>query len=641
MTSQYTQIAQLSATNLLKNAFSSKTQKLSNNSDEAFSSVLDKAAKPYANKSENSTATHKGNKDYAQKTKDTNVKDTEKVKTSSDDSHIKNNKNDKKIKDKETSEKEHKNTRDSVSKDDTAFEVKDKEISVSEDAANEQNPIQEKSLLEQAAELAAKTVLDGTLAKESASLTVNYTEETDTADIVKQPEDTVTKPKEVAEKNVNTIVNEKLLANIEYTDTETLGVKAESLAELDIDIEAVKNIAEQSKNAQQQAIPKTAQEVPVDTLKNQPAAQAVEENIKTQSAKETPEVKVETNTESDSGKPADTTFKLKSAKENLAADTSRMTANLEQAVDEPVSTSTLKPVTPNDTEADKTPVIKVTNEAASQIRENAPTGIENKDTTTKIKAKAADEMTKLQDTDTVVTESKTAANDSNGANNSAGNTGANLSHGNAGELAAKLSVDQGAINNSQTGAETFVNKLDAQLSAKGTSTFTRTTTLNQTDILNQVNAKFEELQKTGNNKVSIILQPENLGRVSVEIMNSKDGIVAKMTTDSQQVKDLFDKNVEALKSNLSSQGVNVNNIKVECTQESANHGMEQEQFNQSFNQQQNGQNQAHHSGQDTHGAYGSEYLNTQSEPDAELSTTAEIKNTETIIKHNGKVDYTV
>ena len=73
-------------------------------------------------------------------------------------------------------------------------------------------------------------------------------------------------------------------------------------------------------------------------------------------------------------------------------------------------------------------------------------------------------------------------------------------------------------------------------------------------------------REEGSNKVSIVLQPENLGRVSVEIMSSKDGLVAKMTTDTQQVKELFDKNVEALKSNLSSQGVNVNSIKVECSQ---------------------------------------------------------------------------
>ena len=153
--------------------------------------------------------------------------------------------------------------------------------------------------------------------------------------------------------------------------------------------------------------------------------------------------------------------------------------------------------------------------------------------------------------------------------------------------------------------------------------------------------QFEEMQKSGNNKVSIILQPENLGKVSVEIMNSKDGIVAKMTTDSQQVKELFDKNVEALKSNLSSQGVNVNNIKVECSQESANHAMnfEQQQFNQSFNGQQNSHNQANQSHQQSNSAYESSYETSSQE--AEPNQGVEIKNTDTLIKHNGKVDYSV
>ena len=114
-----------------------------------------------------------------------------------------------------------------------------------------------------------------------------------------------------------------------------------------------------------------------------------------------------------------------------------------------------------------------------------------------------------------------------------------------------------------------------------------------------------------------------------------------MTTDSQQVKELFDKNVEALKSNLSSQGVNVNNIKVECSQESANHAMnfEQQQFNQSFNGQQNSHNQANQSHQQSNSAYESSYETSSQE--AEPNQGVEIKNTDTLIKHNGKVDYSV
>ena len=163
--------------------------------------------------------------------------------------------------------------------------------------------------------------------------------------------------------------------------------------------------------------------------------------------------------------------------------------------------------------------------------------------------------------------------------------------------------------------------------------------------MSQVNSKFEQLQQSGTNKVSIVLQPENLGKVSVEIMNSKDGIVAKMTTDNQQVKELFDKNVEALKNNLSSQGVNVNNIKVECTNESSNNAMnfERNQFEQSFNNQQNPHgNHANQSDKDAKTTYTADFGNANDfDEQTEPNQGVEIKNTQTIIKHNGKVDYTV
>ena len=128
-------------------------------------------------------------------------------------------------------------------------------------------------------------------------------------------------------------------------------------------------------------------------------------------------------------------------------------------------------------------------------------------------------------------------------------------------------------------------------------------------------------------------------------MNSKDGIVAKMTTDNQQVKELFDKNVEALKNNLSSQGVNVNNIKVECTNESSNNAMnfERNQFEQSFNNQQNPHgNHANQSDKDAKTTYTADFGNANDfDEQTEPNQGVEIKNTQTIIQHNGKVDYTV
>lgn len=317
---------------------------------------------------------------------------------------------------------------------------------------------------------------------------------------------------------------------------------------------------------------------------------------------------------------------------DTTSDMSRITANIDRTEE----TTVVKAVTPTDTEVEKSPVIKVTEEVAAGVKENTAANLENKDTTSKIKDKAVAQMTSLEDTNTVVNDAQST--------DSSNRNGSSLSQNNAQEQVAKMSVEANSadIANSQAaGSEVFVNKLDAQLSASNKTSSNIPNMLNQNSIMEQVNKQFEQMQQSGSNKVSIILQPENLGRVSVEIMNSKDGIVAKMLTDNQQVKDLFDKNVEALKLNLSSQGVNVNNIKIECTQQSSNNAMnfEQEQFNQSFgNPQHSNQNQTHQSNTQTQSYYGTEYDEFE---DVEITGGTEIKNTETIIQHNGKVDYKV
>lgn len=326
---------------------------------------------------------------------------------------------------------------------------------------------------------------------------------------------------------------------------------------------------------------------------------------------------------------------LKTAAENLASDMSKLTANVEQTQE-----ADIQVLTPADTKETKAPVIKVTQEVAASIEENANTianNLENKDTTSKIKDKAVAQMTAMEDKNTVVTQTTVQESSSQQQNG-------NLPQNNAQEQVVKMSVEANSdTGNVQfNGAENFVSKMDAGLSAASKTSSSMQNTLNTNSIMEQVNKQFEQLQQSASNKVSIVLQPENLGRVSVEIMNTKDGITAKMMTDSQQVKDLFDKNIEALKSNLSAQGVNVNNIKVECTQESANNAMnfEREQFNQSFNNP-NNSNHNQTNQPDTQTVYANTDNMNFDEVETDINSGVEIKNTQTIIQHNGKVDYKV
>ena len=125
--------------------------------------------------------------------------------------------------------------------------------------------------------------------------------------------------------------------------------------------------------------------------------------------------------------------------------------------------------------------------------------------------------------------------------------------------------------------------------------------LDKTDILSQINNQLntKQIQTGETTKVNIILQPENLGKITLELINSKEGLTAKMTTDNEQVKELLSKHLDNLKDTLSNQGVNVSNItvKVEETQKQSNNqsafeNWQAKQGNQEFsnNAQNKGEN---------------------------------------------------
>lgn len=99
--------------------------------------------------------------------------------------------------------------------------------------------------------------------------------------------------------------------------------------------------------------------------------------------------------------------------------------------------------------------------------------------------------------------------------------------------------------------------------------------LSDTEILSQINNKLNSFKDEGMTKVTIVLRPENLGKVNLELVNTKEGLTAQMTTDNPQVKEILDKSLNSLKDNLSSQGVSVNSVsvKVEETQKQSNSDM--------------------------------------------------------------------
>lgn len=621
MTAQYTQTNNISPSNLMVDiAASAKISSLDSVDGAAFSSALDNASKNYVDKSELKTNTRADN-NYSKETKETKSQIPENKDVDAD-----------KI---ETKTKEN----NTVNKKENTKQITKEKSMSEEETSSCVDEVQESEEIEQNVVFDESKTVDELLEQIKNNVCIITTDSTKDSFSVEEVSEDVKTAVESA--SVNKIVNEKLLSNIEYepqseaniTDNllkptsvnfEDLSAKNTSL-EINTDTISVKECAKTTSNTESVNITNNQDDLDTDINR---ILNTEEEKSKTVSF-----VTKENNSESDNK----TNTVLKTAQESLASDTSRLTANIEEYSENDLTVQEAKPITPLDTkQQEQDLVIKVTDEVASQIHRNNTSDIESKDLTSKVKDKAVETMTALKDKDTTVTDVKTS--------DSGSDTDSSLNQNNANETAAKLNVQDNTSGSQTTSAESFVNKLDTQLSMNQ-STQKESVQLNQNDILSQINAKFEQLQQQSSNKVSIVLQPESLGKVSVEIMNTKEGIVAKMTAESNQVKELFDKSLDSLKNSLAAQGVNVNSIKVESTQESSNNAMdfERNQFEQAFNNQQNGQNHSNKSqqtAQEQNGFYTTDSQQ-ESENKAEIALDAGIDSTENTNNYNGKVDYIV
>ena len=115
--------------------------------------------------------------------------------------------------------------------------------------------------------------------------------------------------------------------------------------------------------------------------------------------------------------------------------------------------------------------------------------------------------------------------------------------------------------------------------------------LNINDILNQIGSKFEQLKDGQSTKITMTLRPNDLGRVTIELLSNANGISTNIIAQNSQVKELLDKNIEILKQQLVQQGINVQNVQVKTVEQNSQAGLNNG-YNERQNQQENqGQNQ--------------------------------------------------
>jgi flagellar hook-length control protein FliK len=86
-------------------------------------------------------------------------------------------------------------------------------------------------------------------------------------------------------------------------------------------------------------------------------------------------------------------------------------------------------------------------------------------------------------------------------------------------------------------------------------------------ILNQVIEASKGLKPPIMNSIKIILKPAHLGELRLEVKQLDDHMRVKLEVDSQTVKEVLDKNSQAIRDSLRQQGLDVDRIEVELRQQ--------------------------------------------------------------------------
>lgn len=193
----------------------------------------------------------------------------------------------------------------------------------------------------------------------------------------------------------------------------------------------------------------------------------------------------------------------------------------------------------------------------------------------------------------------------------------------------------------------FAKTLDATQAQTQTNTAPKE--LSQNDILAQINKQIntKNLQDESSTRVNIILKPENLGKISLELVNSKDGLTAQLTTENSQVKEILDKSLNSLKDTLNNNGVNVNNVsvKVEETQKQSGGDMSSLNNGQTNDMNQGFSNNTQHQNQNQTN-FGNDKDMTNNE-DLDINNSESIETSEeqeeyvSNVSHSGQIDYKI
>lgn len=119
--------------------------------------------------------------------------------------------------------------------------------------------------------------------------------------------------------------------------------------------------------------------------------------------------------------------------------------------------------------------------------------------------------------------------------------------------------------------------------------------IESSNIFNQINEKLQNFAANVSQKLTMVLRPQDLGRLSIELMSSDKGLTTNILVQNADVRKYIEKNIEGLRQQLTNAGVNVNTIQIKTAGESGtstfegnqNHSGHQGENNSTFKDNQN------------------------------------------------------
>lgn len=107
-------------------------------------------------------------------------------------------------------------------------------------------------------------------------------------------------------------------------------------------------------------------------------------------------------------------------------------------------------------------------------------------------------------------------------------------------------------------------KAETQASAQTTQKTSQVSQTTSDKIIEQISKQMENLQN--GSRVNLIMNPESLGKVSIQLINTEEGLSAQFTVATQDAKNLIMKGLDGLKETLLAHGVNVDNVTVKLNE---------------------------------------------------------------------------